>query len=351
MNEDRKMHYIFGALLGFAGLVILLIFVTLSSQAENESQGATTTLGNALPTIDSIYFDISSYTGQAPYSPGTRSGGYETGGTLTLDEGPATASGNTLTNLYVDVSYTDLNGCTEVEDTGSYTMALRHTGVSLGTASGGFCSAQSFGHEDECFVLSSGCTDSCAGGTDVDGTISCVFEVPHFALQGTWHVDAAVADATGTFVEDTGNSTLTNEQVTAIGLLDVGLDFGTVDLGATTTVGVDTTGIRNTGNDNTTYLGVYGDDYSCSGRDLGSFTIDKMKFASSSVAYESALGVVGSNPTAATAGVVLSKQIKYSTIEENSQKDTLYWGLQTPSSGYSGTCTTTITVVGQDSAF
>jgi len=346
MNEDRKMHYIFGALLGIAGLVILLIFVTLSSQAENEPLGATTTLDNTAPTIDSVYFGTS-----AAYTAGTQASGNETGGTLDLEEAPATAGGNTTVDVVVEVTYTDVNGCTEVEDSGDYSIALRHTGVSLGTASGGFCSAALIGDEECYSYQSTGCTDSCAGGVDTDGTISCTFSVPHFALQGTWYVDAGVDDGSAFFVEDTGNTSLTVNQLTAIGLLDTGLNFGNLSLGSTTTAGLVTTGIRNGGNDNTTHLGVYGDDYTCSGQDAGSFTVDYTKFSSSSVAYESAVGVAGSSPTANTAGIILGKQHENSIVLEDDQKDTLYWGLQTPSSGYSGTCTTTITVVGQDSAF
>ena len=93
-TNDNRQHLIFAILLGIAGLLIILIFVTIKSQADDSSTSASVT--NASPSFDSIFITTTSVS--------------------TYQDNPVLTE-NTTTNVFVKGTFTDNNGCDEVTTT------------------------------------------------------------------------------------------------------------------------------------------------------------------------------------------------------------------------------------------
>ncbi|MBU0661075.1 hypothetical protein KKG22_02745 [Patescibacteria group bacterium] len=338
MNEDNKMHYIFGALLGIAGLVILLIFVSLSSQANDEEPGtATTDIDNTAPRITAV-----EYSAPSGWSAGT----------LTLTDGPDNLTTDTETVLSITVTYEDDNGCADVDlaapgVSGSYLLVGADSyvmGCNVGNTVdplGCFNSVASTTPDTHisCAPVAGTCTGT---GGDIDGQFKCDLDLRHYSLPSNWSGDINVVDAG--FASANTTTSFVVATTTAISLINTTLDFGTQTLGATTTANAVTSEVRNTGNIATT-LSTYGTAFTCSGADDGSFTVDKLKYSTTTgLAYESLDSTLSGSLVAI--GTTLSSQTEVTTITNNTHYEEIYWGLAIPDAGVAGTCQSTVTVTG-----
>ncbi len=328
MLETNKINYLFAGLLGIAGLLVILIFTNLSSQADTDAGTASTTISNTAPVIDLLTLADGG------------GGRYATQAYTTL-EAPADANSPRTSDVTVTVDYTDDNTCDEVETDGSFIVKLYKESIGTGACvEGNLDSYQCY--EDT--VLTTGdysCSDACTGTGDAVGQIVCTIPVSHYADPGTWVVEATVTDGSG--LTDTASSSFTVNAVTAIGLIDTTLNFGTLALGATSTAGAVSASVRNTGNVDAA-LSIYGDDMTCS--ESGTIPIENIKLATTSIAYEALPYAVGTSTQNTTDLLTTLTRQSSNTVTENTHKDTFYGGILIPSTLVAGSCTTTITVIG-----
>ncbi len=313
-TNDSRQHLIFAVLLGIAGLLIILIFVTIKSQGDTSDTSATVT--NAAPSVDSIYITTSS---QATYQD-----------SITLTE-------NTTTDVFVKGTFSDNNGCDEVSGVGGgITTTLYRSGISGGTN----CSA----NNSNCYQTISCSFFNCtSGGSDTTGSFLCTSSVQYYTNptdSGTYSSQTWLATATATdkyasaFATTTGGVEMNS--LLAIGLGENGsgasIAYGSLALGATSAADVNLI-IRNTGNVRTNPQ-VSGTDLTCT---VGTIPNSNQKYATTTgVAYGSKTALSGA---AANLNVCMS----VATESASSTSSTL-WMIQIPSNGVAGACTGTNTV-------
>ncbi|MBU1901875.1 DUF285 domain-containing protein, partial [Patescibacteria group bacterium] len=279
-------------------------------------------------------------------------------GELMLIEGPSNLISDTITSLMITVSYEDKNGCLDVQDgiaMGDYMMAyLEVISDKAEAESPGFCDVSYMMPSNplNCFTGAASSTDShftcapvtgsCTGATDHNGQFACTADYRHYSRPSSWTVNAYISDNDG--LNDTTSTSFTVVTTTAIAIIDPALDFGVLNLGATTTIDSTVMRVRNTGNVTTT-LSTYGTDYTCDGGSPGLFMVDKMKYSTSSGrTYESLDKSLSTSLT--SIGSILSAQTEVDTMSNNVHYEEIYWGLQAPSMGIVGQCTAGFTIAG-----
>ncbi|MFH1947303.1 MAG: hypothetical protein ABIJ23_04065 [Candidatus Magasanikbacteria bacterium] len=315
--QENKYHYLVALLMGVVGLLIILIFVSLRTGAENEGGTASTTIINTAPTVDSIVVTGAQTLNQAAYG----------------SDGLATVT--------VAVQYTDSNSCYDVK-TGSGTFLV---GIYNDLNAGTTCDAAGELDYHDCYEENSyagtfTCANDCVGLGDTVGTITCEFPFKHFAEPGTWEVYTSLYDGTAETVSTTASNIHTINTLGAIALNSTLVDFGSLSLGGVSTLdAADTiTGVRNSGNQDVALKALTATGMSCSS--YGIIPIVNLKIATStSVAYVNKTVL---SDSAVELGYTLSQQ----TVNGSASTGSLYWGLQIPSTGVAGTCTSSITVVG-----
>lgn len=329
MNEatnDNKMHYVVALLLGVVGLLIIVVFINLRSNADQTDQSGTasTTISNYVPVLGSL--DVMA--GAA---------GSIVGSSVAPDVGPSNVTTDTETNLTVLVPYTDNNTCNQVASRGSFYVRLHKVGATCGAGDTNYNDC----YEEDSLAGTFTCTDSCEGEADTGAQISCTFPVRHFTSPGSWVVDAGVTD------EDTDSDTTASDagftlsSVKGIGLVDTLLNFGTMAVGDTTADDSIYTRVRNVGN-TTAALSVYGTAFTCS-KTISAFPVGQLKYATAAAtAYGSQTALTTDS---ALVGTTLAKQTANTTVTEDANLETVYWKLNVPT-GAAGQCTSTITVVG-----
>ena len=244
--QDRQ-HYLFAVLLGIAGLLIILIFVTIRSQADDST--STTSISNTTATINSITVAT------------------ETLGTDVTSILPVESS---TQNVFVHGTYTDNNGCDEV------TSSLVTTTLYL-TSAGVTCDQD----EVDCYKdTSSGAScavSACTGGTDETGVYECTIPMYYFATTGEWTASVVLNDGTGDSAASTDTFTFT--ELTAVSA-PTNMDFGNVAYNGTsgTSTAASSYTIVNSGNDNATLLKWYGGDLTCTD---GTIDVSKIRITSS----------------------------------------------------------------------
>lgn len=323
--NENKSHYVAALLLGVAGLLILLIFVSLRSNADSETGTAQTSVTNAAPTISSVALD---------------GGANLSGSVFTPDLGPTNITSDTNTNLEVTLAYSDANSCNQVKARGSFFLRVHKVGVTCGSGDTNYNTCY---EEDALSAGSFTCADDCIGEDGTAANIVCTFPMRHFVDPTNWVVDAGVTDENSSAATDS-NTTFTVASTTAIALLDTSLNFGELALGATSTQDAVTTRVRNVGTVNTA-VSTYGANFTCT-QQINTFPVTKLKLASST---GSAYGNKTTLTTDQTSvGITLADQDANASFTDGNNQDykTFYWDLQIPATGVAGTCTSTVTIVG-----
>lgn len=310
--HDRQ-HYLFAVLLGIAGLLIILIFVTIRSQASDIAT-STTSISNTVPTINSI-----------------------TVATVSLDADVSTVNPteSSTTNVFVHGTYTDNNGCDEV------TSALVTTTVYL-TTSGVTCDKNEVDCYKDTSASASCAVSSCSGGTDETGVYECTLPLYYFATTGGWTASVTLNDGTG-------DSTASTDTFTYSGLTGISvpssMDFGNVAYGATsgTTTDAATYTVTNSGNNNATTVTVNGTDLTCTD---GTIATSSVRITSSTPG--SGCSTYSGMKQLATAASDLGITITKATASSTPSTATLCARVQaTPKTGsvLSGACAGTATFV------
>ena len=329
MDQTSKNHYAIAALLGVVGILVLIIFIGLRSQADDSTTSAT--VSNATPTIDTI--TVSSASAGAAVT------------SLNLEE-------STSTPLYVYGTFTDNNGCDEVtgaqsSDVPNFFVWTYRSGVATSSCTSGgtflsddrFCyTTASSTSQYNTGVWNATCTFSgCTGSTDVDGSYECRIPFNYFAdptdsgaySAQTWNVVVSAADY-GNTPATLAYSTV---EINAGAALSVtaAVNYGSLAFSAASAVQTATT--TNTGNKMTLDSYVSGSVLTCTD---GTISIGQQKYTTSTSATPN-VALTGSN---APLRLSMNKRVSTSTAPAVS---TTRWQLTMPSSGLSGTCSGTIT--------
>ena len=314
MMEDSKGHYILGLLLFISGLLVLLVVVTLRSQADDSSTSAT--INNATPSVDTITISDTSLGSSI--------------GNIDLNE-------NTTKTVYVHGAYSDANGCSDVATSGSLTLRF------FLTPSGSTCTQ----NDTNCYTTgSTGYTcnystvpgDSCSGGSDTTANYECSVPLQYFAVPTDNGSPNQFTDWRGLITAvDGSNATGTlyyGVEVNTLRALDVtaSINYGSLSVGATSGTDVPST-ITNTGNDDDLDVEISGTSMACT---AGTIAVGNQKYSlTASEAYGSMIALSGTPVTQQT-------NIPAATVVATPSTDDVYWKLQVPN-GVSGSCSGTTT--------
>lgn len=330
-EQHAYSHYVLAVLLGIVGLLIILIFVSLRSQADDTTTTATIT--NATATIDSITVSTVQGTGGAAVA------------TVTTAE-------NTSMNIYVHGTFTDNNSCQEVAtSTGSGYILVQLERTNQGT-----CDYQSDAGSNNyvsCIVWQASANSSvndanasttfssCDSATDPTGSFDTRF--PLF-----WNIDETevgqhvATDWTGTAVAHDGTTYGTTSsgdtfEVDERKALDVtaAIDFGSLSVGSTSSA--QTVTVTHTGNSDTQDAQIEGTNLTCS---TGTLWYDLMRYSSTSGDAWSVYQQVASS--AADQNLQMSK----AAVTTSASTDSSFIKLEVPtptSSIFAGTCAGTLT--------
>ena len=99
-NNSERLHYAIALGLGVVGLLIILIFVSIRSQADTTTSSVV--VSNTTPTIDAII--------------GVGSVSTTVASTFTPIAETNVTSNSMSTTFYAKFDYTDANGCTQVSN-------------------------------------------------------------------------------------------------------------------------------------------------------------------------------------------------------------------------------------------
>lgn len=335
-SGSSRQHYLFALLMFMSGLLIILIFLMVRSQADD----TTTTLGvtNTAPTVDSVHI----------------SGSAAVGDLATI--GPAD---NVNTTTYVWGTFTDVNGCGEVTSTNSggikaflYNSTSTEGGLvdvdySCGSTNRQDCylsasSSPTFGP-----LTSDYCTfdpAECTGGTDISGTYSCRFDLTYYATPAqtwtakVWAIDRNASENATSSAAGTATATLAALQ--AIDLNGASFNYGSVAANANSAE--QNVVVYNSGNSVTNFY-YSGTDMACvlgSGAPAGTIPVASIHVTSTaSVAYAS-MDALTTSPVADSKPVALARRTAGAASTQ-----AVYSILNVPnSSGIAGTCTGTMTI-------
>ena len=314
-------HAVMGLLLFITGLLIVLVGVSLRSQADDTTTQATIT--NSAPTVNS------------PVNLGYAS--------QTADTNPLTLTEGAPRTLYVFGEYTDTNSCLDVTTSGTMRLVFYRSGVSGGTA----CTESKLNCLNENssgYTSSSNVGGSCTGQSDT--TADYQFSVPmQYYIDATdvgpysaqdWIAYVVAVDGGG--AEGTRSSSGRELNTLEALTIDASFDFGNVTLGSTNVheTNNDLT-LTNTGNDNTLDFRLSGTAMGCNGG--GSIPVGNVKYVTTT--YSSTIGDYTALSTSpAYARISLTKR----SIASNAPAVTSTWlGVVVPSTGVAGVCSGSLT--------
>ncbi len=342
-ETSNGRHYLVALLLGIVGILIILIFASLRSQADSTETSAT--ISNATPEILGVYVSDG--------SPETFAAeGDEADVNLTTESGTST--------IYVFGEYRDNNGCTEVEDNvgnglsvSIYRSSITGCGGSMESNNPLNCyfDATSYTMPGATCTFDAASVDSCDGGSDTEGDFVCTFHVHHFAdatddgssYSGeTWVANAMLND--GTINSATSTNAFELNTLSALSISTSSLQYGTLALDAISATS--TIVVTNSGNNDALPLSVNGGNWACG---VGAFSAGYQRVSTSSIYTDWASGMLSMNASSLTLGLSMIKQTSTSTPATSSS----FWNLKIPSeadmaaeiyasSTLSGTCTTTL---------
>ena len=178
---------------------------------------------------------------------------------------------------------------------------------------------------------------SFTGGDSNNVTVVCIVVLEHEALNGTWTCNITAWDAARAAGSGRANNSV--DQIIALEILEPGISFGSMGLGASSSV-ANSTNITNKGNV-LIDIQVKGDtDLSCA---LGTLGVGNISYNVSSGGYDTMsskrLSTDWQSETAFDLGIE-----GVATAEDVNSTKNEYWTINIPSSGVRGVCNNTVTV-------
>ncbi|MCB9798935.1 hypothetical protein H6758_04390 [Candidatus Nomurabacteria bacterium] len=307
-SQDGRQHYLFAILLFIAGLLIILIFLTVRSQADDTTSSAT--VGNAAPTVSSVVIN-------------------EDGGAG--DDDSITPTAGSTKTVYIKGTVTDTNGCQTIENA-SVGIGMRfhdedENGETCDTDNEN-CYYANNGTYGGCSIDESSCTDS----QDTNLTFTCQIAAQFYVNADDWVASIWAYDGTvSSSVFSTQTTTIETCNALSVGTESSGiLDFGTISPGSSS--GTVTSTITNKCNTtiNAKYSGTL---MSCSS---GYIATSSLHYVLSDPGFSYASGKALTE-TASTIAHNLAKR-----TESAASTDDAYWKIN-GDTGAGGTCSGTIT--------
>jgi hypothetical protein len=339
-SSESRSHWIFALLLGIAGLLILLVFINLRSQAADNGTTNVSVSGSA-PSFGTIYFVTTSASATMIAT--------------------AVPSQNTVTTYYLEGSYTDLNGCEDVASSTNQNGIIIAS-VHPTTASGLSCytgttTTLPIWDDTSCYgafaagtydtIAESGCViTSCdnSGGVDTDANFSCKINVQYNAEQtvtganasAVWYADIIMAGASD-LTKSAASSTASFEMATVNALtLGGNVAFGSLALGGTSAEQSLT--ITNQGNNNSLNVAASATAMTCT--QTGTIIPGYIRMSTTTGQTWAQRSWVFSSTSTPTFGISLSK----ATVTTTASVTTTYLNLKVPASGVAGVCNGTLTL-------
>ena len=318
--SENKQHLVFAVLLGIAGLLIILIFVTIRSQGDSENSATSANITNAAPSIDTIYLtDDQNGLG---------------GVNIDLTE-------NSTKEVYVRGRFTDNNGCDEVNGAAGIVTTLYRSGVDQDTN----CGANNLNCRPDLACEVYNCI---AGGADVEAGFLCTTTLQYFADAtdaGTYETQSWKATATSTDSSNaTGVGTSAGSDVNSLTAIGLGEDaagdaiaYGELALGAANTDDSANIIWRNTGNTTFNPTVSSAAAMNCT---VGIIPIANQHFATSSAVGYTGQMALSSDPTSLLSATD-SCYAKATGTGAASSTGNIFWKIQLPANGISGSCTGT----------
>lgn len=308
-NTSSRQHYLFALLLFMAGLLIILIFLTVRSQADSNGSDTSANIENTAPTVDAVTFSLSDQGGAA--------------NSVDLTE-------NSTKSAYVFGTFTDVNGCDTVTANGSAVNVVLYSSANPGATGGTSCSADN----SDCYIINSACTLSeCTGGTDITGSYSCPVSIQYYATPTAWIASVTAGDGYATSTALTDETAITT--LAGLDLTNTDIAYGTLAIGATSSA--QTVPVDNVGNIKI--------DSKISGTALtcvdGSIAVGQQHFSTSADFAAGSYYSAGTalSDSSSTVNIDLAKRTEGASSTQN-----FYFLLSVPNdgTGYSGACTGSI---------
>lgn len=211
-NTSSRQHYLFALLLFMAGLLIILIFLTVRSQADSLNQSETSAnINNTPPVVSGVTI------------------AYTDGGDAVS---PIDLVENSTKSVVVYGEFTDLNGCDTVPTTSLKTVL--YSSANPGAAADEACSADG----SDCYIEDGSCTISaCTGGLDNTAHFACSFDLQYYATPTAWTANVVAGDTSfGTSTAATTASSIAT--MNALDLTNTNVAYGTIGVGSTSSVQV-----------------------------------------------------------------------------------------------------------------
>ena len=249
-------------------------------------------------------------------------------GTITCNPSPFTPSAETTSVLNCTATVTDTNG---YQDIGG--LRAEFYNDSRGS------SANYTKHYNN-----ASCLFTNNGTTSTTSDVECTFVIYYHANPADWTIYFNASDADGSVASGNSTNTVTVSQLTALNVTNTTIAFGTVNLGATSSEV--TTTIKNTGNvdiDLRINESLYGGQMACDGVGSANLTTDAV---STGVRYNTTTGFTFADTTWKLTDsndlIDVNWTKSYTgTGTPTPSENNLYWLIKLPSTGLSGTCTTT----------
>lgn len=322
---EVNLHVIYGAIFVLIIVGGFIAFVLSRSLTDDATQQAT--INNSAPTVSVA---ISSVSDTTNYSTTT---------------GPLTLTDGATTNVFVHGTVTDNNGCNEINFTNGNWIGSIYHGSTSGTTA---CSSSA----NDCYTLTEAdvtASSSCSSLTSYSYEFTKAIQYYADATASDadtysgvdWSAYVAVSDGTATGTGNADSQTFEVSVNTALSLDSATVTFGALGLNSTSPTDINMT-TNNTGN-NLIDVALSGTNFNCSGIS-GSFPATRSHYnVSSTQAYASGTALTTSAVTSTSFN--LGKQTSGTAATKP-----IFWLLQTPVTGVSGTCTSTITVTAVDGA-
>lgn len=329
-NKSNSLTWVLGGALVLIGLIVIIMLVNVRSQADSSTTSLSVT--NVAPTVDSVLIDDDGSNVAA-------------GGNVTLNSGATELI--TITGVVSDAN--GVGGSTFAAGD----LASIYAWIWRGPTPGSGCKSTSGANDDgnNCYTMISDSSNTPASGkcvitsqaSSTSVNYECRVEVFYWADATDGNGVAASSDKWSAFVEvkDDSNSSATDSkdfEIVANASLTYSatIPFGTLALAEKTTASNNVAmTVTQNGNDIAT-TSVSGTAMSCT---VGTVPVGNIEWALTDVAHSN---VASTDLSATPTNTAIN--VTYRTDESTANTSSLYWNIEVPATGVSGSCSGTNTL-------
>lgn len=338
-NDSERLHYAIALGLGVVGLLIILIFVSIRSQADTTSPQTTVTITSSTPTV--------LITGFGSVSTGES-------GTMDLSAETNVLANSVSNTIHVYASITDANGCYQMSSPGyKYFKIAKDDDVGCtGSSASSSVSMNTCFNNNSIFAASTNdpaasCTYSCGNDGTTIGYLDCTVNIPYRTPNGSWTATVYANDGA---LSGSDTSVLTIQPNKAIKITGASSNtakttiiFGEVAVGSTSTE--DRVDIYNVGNTSASTLSISGSRMTCTAGSEPTIDTSSVKYATTEGTAISSGSSVSSTAVTLVAAFDRTPQSSWLSGSTSAVSST-WWALNlTSEQGVGGTCTGTANII------